>query len=212
MKVTWCVGFGFLKSQCIVLAKIYSENEKKTFMGFVYRVLWIPKALWIVLSEAISILRNLQKHKHILGCPPLVSHRFMYIAPSSVIHCWTSMCLLNWFQGVMRLFSDVWSENAALFKRLMKLYSNPPIVYYGFDHIGMLTLPHSKIFLYIVISTFHRTHAHISDIAMSLWVTLDILQLGLQYPTSINYTKSKTMHIYFLNIRTNGLNFIQRFY
>ena len=32
----------------------------------------------------------------------------------------------------MRLFSDVWSENAALFKRLMKNHSNPPILYYGF--------------------------------------------------------------------------------
>ena len=29
------------------------------------------------------------------------------------------------------LFSDVWSEHAALFKRLMKIYSNPPILYYG---------------------------------------------------------------------------------
>ena len=29
----------------------------------------------------------------------------------------------------MGLFSDVWSENAALFKRLMKTHSNPPILY-----------------------------------------------------------------------------------
>ena len=29
-------------------------------------------------------------------------------------------------------FSDVWSENAALFERLMEIYSNPPILYYGF--------------------------------------------------------------------------------
>ena len=29
------------------------------------------------------------------------------------------------------LFSDVWSENAALFKRLMKIQSNPPMLYYG---------------------------------------------------------------------------------
>ena len=32
----------------------------------------------------------------------------------------------------MRLFSDVWSENAALFERLMAFHSNPPILYYGF--------------------------------------------------------------------------------
>ena len=28
------------------------------------------------------------------------------------------------------LFSHVWSENAALFKRLMELHSNAPILYY----------------------------------------------------------------------------------
>ena len=26
------------------------------------------------------------------------------------------------------LFSDVWNENAALFERLMKIHSNPPIL------------------------------------------------------------------------------------
>ena len=34
------------------------------------------------------------------------------------------------------LFSDVWSEDAALFKRLMKIHSNPPILlYYGFKFL-----------------------------------------------------------------------------
>ena len=33
----------------------------------------------------------------------------------------------------MRLFSDVWSENDALFERLMEIHSNPPILYYGFN-------------------------------------------------------------------------------
>ena len=28
------------------------------------------------------------------------------------------------------LFYDVWSENAALFERLMEIHSNPPILYY----------------------------------------------------------------------------------
>ena len=31
------------------------------------------------------------------------------------------------------LFSDVWSENAALFERLMEIHSNPPILYFGFN-------------------------------------------------------------------------------
>ena len=29
-------------------------------MGYVYRVLWILKALWIVLAETINILKNVQ--------------------------------------------------------------------------------------------------------------------------------------------------------
>ena len=33
------------------------------------------------------------------------------------------------------LFSDVWSENAALFKALVKIHSNPPMLYYGFNPI-----------------------------------------------------------------------------
>ena len=48
------------------------------FCLFVYRVLWIPKALWIVLSQTINILIN-----KILGCPQEFYHRFTYIAPSS---------------------------------------------------------------------------------------------------------------------------------
>ena len=33
------------------------------------------------------------------------------------------------------MFSDAWSENAALFERLMEIHSNPPILYYmyGFN-------------------------------------------------------------------------------
>ena len=33
----------------------------------------------------------------------------------------------------MIAFFDVWSENAALFKRFMKINSNPSILYYGFN-------------------------------------------------------------------------------
>ena len=40
------------------------------------------------------------------------------------------------FKVILKRFevvSDVWSENAALFKRWMKSHSNPPILYYGFN-------------------------------------------------------------------------------
>ena len=39
------------------------------------------------------------------------------------------------------MFSDVWSENAALFERLMEIHSNPPILYYGFK----ITMPNGGL-------------------------------------------------------------------
>ena len=35
------------------------------------------------------------------------------------------------------MFSDVWSENAARFERLMEIHSNPSILYYGFNIISI---------------------------------------------------------------------------
>ena len=58
----------------------------------------------------------------------------MYIAPSS------GHILLNInfpFKLILSKFDavfDVWSENAALFERLMEIHSNPPIQYYGFNY------------------------------------------------------------------------------
>ena len=30
-----------------------------------------------------------------------------------------------------------WSENAALFERLMEIHSSPPVLYYGFNFLTM---------------------------------------------------------------------------
>ena len=54
--------------------------------------------------------------------------KFEYV--SKLVYC---------FLGGLRLFSDVWSENAALFERLMEIYSNPPILYYGSAQIWAFT-------------------------------------------------------------------------
>ena len=48
----------------------------------------------------------------------------MYIAPSSGEPKPNLNLPFNGFKGGSRLFSDVWSENAALYKRLMKIHSN----------------------------------------------------------------------------------------
>ena len=42
-----------------------------SLMGFVYRVVWVLKALWIILSETINILRKLHK-TNIFGMPPKI--------------------------------------------------------------------------------------------------------------------------------------------
>ena len=62
-------------------------------MGFVliYRVVWALKALWIISSETINILRKLRRKKK-LGCPRKCFHRVMYIAPSSG-HEWLNLNL-----------------------------------------------------------------------------------------------------------------------
>ena len=53
----------------------------------------------------------------------------MYIAPSSG----HSLLTLNMtLKVILRKFEVFWCENYALFKKLMKLHSNPPILYHGF--------------------------------------------------------------------------------
>ena len=57
------------------------------------------------------------------------------------IFCWTLICFFNWFYGGLRLFSDVWSGNAALFERLMEIHSNPPIDLMHWRHVSITTTP-----------------------------------------------------------------------
>ena len=74
-------------------------------MDFVYRILQILKALWIILSQTIYNLRNLQKQK-ILGSklfpppPPGANLTIGYVhraLPLVIIHCLPSICHLKWF-------------------------------------------------------------------------------------------------------------------
>ena len=106
---------------------------KISLMGFVYRVVGVLKALWIFLSETVNFLRKLHLTKHFWDAPE--NSTMMYIAPSS------GHISLNFnrpFQLILRWFEVAfwclgWSENAALFERLMEIHSNPPILYYGFN-------------------------------------------------------------------------------
>ena len=62
----------------------------------------------------------------------------------------------------MRLFSNVWSENTALFERLMEIHSNSPKLYYGFKKLW-----HPK---------FRKTHKNMKNpIFKGCTLHLDIL-------------------------------------
>ena len=73
----------FPRTPVVKLKPMYSFGKwwklKISLMGFVYRVVWVLKALWIFMSETINFLRKLQ----FLGCLRKFYHRVMYRAPSS---------------------------------------------------------------------------------------------------------------------------------
>ena len=114
-------------------------------MGFVYRFWWILKSLWIILSEIINILRK--KRKKIFEIPLRIYHRFMFIAPCSDGSLLNLNVPFKLILQIFRLFSDVWSENTALFERLMKIHSIPPILYYGFKKWSLSSKCYSIHFL-----------------------------------------------------------------
>ena len=99
----------------------------------IYRVLWILKAFWTVLSETNNIMRNLQK-KIFWGSPWKCYYRFMYIAPSS-IH---SLLALNLpFKGILRKFEVFWclewEWSMHFSKDLWKFIQiHQLVLYYGF--------------------------------------------------------------------------------
>ena len=72
-------------SDCLKLFRTSFHVDEKRWChtSVLYRVLWILKAMWIILSETINILRKLPKKHLIFGMPQKCYHRFMYIAPSS---------------------------------------------------------------------------------------------------------------------------------
>ena len=53
----------------------------------------------------------------------------MYIAPSSGETLANLNLPLKWILRRFEVVFDVWSENAALFTRLIRIHSNPPIHY-----------------------------------------------------------------------------------
>ena len=67
--------------------------------------------------------------------PSRIYHRFVYKAPSSDYSLLTLILPFKVILSMFRLFSDVWSEKDALLKRLLKIHSNPPILYYDFKEI-----------------------------------------------------------------------------
>ena len=84
-------------------------------MDFVYRVLWILKALWIVLSETINILRKVGNFFFGGDAPQKIYQRFMPF--KLILRSFEVNCFL--MSGVRML-------------HFLKFIQNPPILYYGF--------------------------------------------------------------------------------
>ena len=62
----------WIEDQWSVIIKykvLVNSEEKKISNWFYYRVLWILKALWVILSETSNILRKLQKASNIIAEP-----------------------------------------------------------------------------------------------------------------------------------------------
>ena len=123
-------------------------------MGFLYGVLWLLKVLWIVLSETINIFRKLHK-TNISGMHPKMFTIELCTKLNLVaMKCWTLFCILNWFYGGLRSFSDVWSKNAPLFERLIEIDLYLPI-YYGFKK-PVDVLYHCKKNIYTVEPRYNK--------------------------------------------------------
>ena len=57
----------------------------------------------------------------------------MYITPSSGHTSFNFNMPFKLILSSCELFSNVWSENTALFERLMEIHLNSPKLYYGFN-------------------------------------------------------------------------------
>ena len=85
-------------------------------------------------SETIYILRNLHKSNS-FGIPSSCLCTNSPSGASFMLNCFNPLSAFSkWLWGSLRLFSDVWSENAELVKRLnnfweKKIIQNPAILY-----------------------------------------------------------------------------------
>ena len=136
------------------------------------RVVWVLKALWIVWSTTINILRKLHTFS---GYPQKSYHSFMYIAPSSGHGLMKLYLTSRLIWGDLRLFSDVWSENAAFSERLKEIHSNPQyyttcmalnqftFLYGTCQKLSVCPLVHVNCFIWLsVLVCFDSKLAHIS--------------------------------------------------
>ena len=92
-----CYDYNFLLSgPCL------ARTHAHTCICFVYRVVWVLRALWIILSETINMLRKLHK-TNIFGMPQKICHMFMYIAPSSGHELFNSNLHFNLIQRKLKV-------------------------------------------------------------------------------------------------------------
>ena len=69
------------------------------------------------------------------------------------------------------LFSDVWSETAALLNRLMKIHSNPPILYMYYD-LNIANVNEIKCIFtcsFLAMSLIGLNVKHLSTLPVCIW-------------------------------------------
>ena len=87
-------------------------------MFFIFRVLLLLKALWIVLPETINILRNSPPTPKKLGACALKNFTiaiglYLHSPPLVIVYCWPSICL----------FKDVWDRFVMSGVRMLHIIS-----------------------------------------------------------------------------------------
>ena len=101
----------------------------------------------------------------------------------------------------MRLFSNVWSENTALFERLMEIHSNSPKLYYGFKTRGSPSFTRTLSFWFC--SHFNDNFAH-RAFATFLSLTLFSYKSGVpfrSYATLFNRASAQNMGIFWICVQ-----------
>ena len=106
----------------------------------------------------------------------------------------------EFIQRRWRLCYDVWSKNAALFERLMEIYSNPSILYNGFNQILTCTCFSfffcGPIFFFLLGTAFLHSHRLLGPVPWSTLVSRSISPLASVSSSSWSCHPHPPLHLH----------------